>query len=41
LRRYRFAKVIETFKEFSPQQRPSNFRVDQIVNEMLKKPGGG
>lgn len=35
------AKFLETFKEFPPRQRPSSFSVDQIVNEILTKPGGG
>jgi arylsulfatase len=32
---------LATFKEFPPRQRPSSFSVDQVVNEMLSKPGGG
>jgi len=34
------AKFLETFKEFPPRQRPASFTIDQVLEKMMKGPGG-
>jgi len=34
------AKFLETFKEFPPRQRPASFTIDQVLEKMMRGPGG-
>jgi arylsulfatase len=34
------AKFLESFKEFPPRQRPASFTIDQVMEMMMKGPGG-
>lgn len=34
------AKFLESFKEFPPRQRPASYTIDQVMEKMLKGPGG-
>jgi len=34
------AKYLESFKEFPPRQRPASYTIDQVMEMMMKGPGG-